>query len=526
MLKIHFGVGMTTESEVNQIGVFEYAWENHFIECLLQIVNSICNKYPHPEDWEPFETIDIDAYELYSSCHAWQHALLIKQRDLKNKHPSQKDLKIEDSETFEIINIEFILENPYDNWDYKQICLTYDINPSLLINYPMVPWDYFTLTSKLPRDFVLTHLNKPWNLRLLFDDDISEIIKTIRKYPDVNWNFEDLSRLDFPLEFIKQFPYAKWNYKLICLHNHTITVDFMRLNPKFPWDFMSLCENTCIPVEYFLKVPDITFASIVKRNDFDYVHIFNNSCLCNKLYEDIYTYAEVLSKRWPVFDWYTIITDLHYGVQYHVPIIESDIVSTIRTNQQLGIPINFHILTMSIRDILENPDIEWDMRVLNIEDLTMQIVLANPELDWNMYKISKMNGLKVEDVLNNPDLDWHYDAIVLNKSIRITDIISTMDQIEWDLSNIGLRDDLTFDHILQMMDKGFYAFNCRLLEKNDFDNLHKRFIQEQSKIHFVYFTQEINCKLQDNLATNCTVLSKAFDPLTIGDLVRYVNEFI
>lgn len=344
-----------------------------------------------------------------------------------------------------LIPLEFILKRPFALWNYSKICVDYPtITEEILLKNSLVPWDYYVLTEhpNISLEFKMQHLNYPWNLRILFDDNVDEIMKTIDAYPNVKWNFEDLSNIaNLPIKFIMRYPYSKWNYNVISSLNQTITEEIIDLNPTFPWMNHKLIYNSKISIEYIIANIKVKWQcpDLLNRGDITIETIFNNPFFG-------WEYAN-LSLYFPFFKWNMILENLRNGYIYQMPIIMDNTIDTININLQIGIPLNFE-------------------------------------------RISESCELSIYDILNNPRLPWTYGLLSANVNIPIEQLLKNP-QLYWNASNLLKRPDITFKHVYDLLEENMFGFNFDSLCDNKFIIEKEKFFRMKSIVNFLHIAQEI-----------------------------------
>lgn len=372
------------------------------------------------------------------------------------------------------IPIKFIISHPYYFWDWRQICQDYNITEQMILENPNVPWDHNIISNYMKKEFMLEHMEKPWNLMILFDADIEKIMETIRKYPNIHCDCGYLSRLNFPIEFIMEFPYVQWDYYEICKFNYTITESMIEMFPFFPWNFEALTSNLNISNYFILNTKykwckerilfryGITLKDVFAHLDFGW----------NIGYLEIF---------WPYFDWNTIINNFH-NYYYPVPQILSGIMETIEINHQMGIPLNYDL-------------------------------------------ILKMDDLKISDIKNNPIFDNFLNSIVTNESIEIQDIYSNY-KMQLDYYDFPSRKNIKFDDIEFLFSKKIFDIDYEALSNNDFTIEKEKFLRHKQVLIFLDVSQQIR-EIKSKKSNKLNESNKSIMTIVnTMELIRYTSEFI
>ena len=153
------------------------------------------------------------------------------------------------------IDITYILNNPFKNWDYNK----------LSHNAEFKPQDF---------EILLTHCSN-------YPHQVSSSNLMSESYHKSGWKMAGLSKYkNLTINHILNYPnlISYWDYKIIS-SNSSIHIDDILNNQKFDWDYRNLSDTI---------LENLTYEHIIKNLhlNFDYNHIFN-------LYETKLTISDV-----------------------------------------------------------------------------------------------------------------------------------------------------------------------------------------------------------------------------------------
>lgn len=147
-----------------------------------------------------------------------------------------KDKKIRDDSIWKYITLnpllqmDFVVAHIDLPWEWSSLHYNPNFDFDLVWDYPDLPWCYTSLSchKKLSMDVIIELQHKPWDWHSIqrlsqFDIDI------IKKIPDVGWNYYELStHKDLTMELVRLFPDKEWSWYSIA--RQSFERDRVRLN--------------------------------------------------------------------------------------------------------------------------------------------------------------------------------------------------------------------------------------------------------------------------------------------------------
>lgn len=143
-------------------------------------------------------------------------------------------------------DLNFIVAHPQYQWSWSNISDRLDVQlPSFVLKYPDLPWDYDSLSKSpfLGTTIIEATIDKPWNWDIL-SLNVSIDWKFIKKHLDKPWNWEKLSMSaittwDVIINNLKW----KWDWKIITKYNPNLSWKIINKYPQINWDFQALSRN-------------------------------------------------------------------------------------------------------------------------------------------------------------------------------------------------------------------------------------------------------------------------------------------
>ena len=104
-------------------------------------------------------------------------------------------------------------------------------------------WKYLSCNKKINIDFILDNPSDNWDMDHFFDYNRSITWKDIEKHKELPWNFTHICyNVPVTLDVVKKNPQYKWNWHAIS-SNDGITFDDYKNNPQFDWSIEGLSMN-------------------------------------------------------------------------------------------------------------------------------------------------------------------------------------------------------------------------------------------------------------------------------------------
>lgn len=118
---------------------------------------------------------------------------------------------------------------------------------------------------------------------------------------------------------------------------------------------------------------------------------------------------------------------------------------------------NYSITMDFIKDIIENPEIKFDKRLLLLnESIDPEYIMKYlKKIDW--HKLSKNRQLKTSTILNNLDRNWDWKWLSQNKIITL-DFINNNPHLPFNWSYLSLNPNITQDFVLEHYDKNWNPY--------------------------------------------------------------------
>ena len=85
--------------------------------------------------------------------------------------------------------------------------------------------------------------------------DKLELIKLIEKYPEKNWDWNNISsNPNLPIDYIEKHPEKDWNWDYISFNPNFTMEDIEKYSEK-PWNWSEISANPNVTMEYIEKYP-------------------------------------------------------------------------------------------------------------------------------------------------------------------------------------------------------------------------------------------------------------------------------
>jgi hypothetical protein len=273
-----------------------------------------------------------------------------------------------------IINIKYIISNPNVHMNilikfYELNEISYETGDSnnrisnldnLISENPSITIDDIKKNKNIKWNYDLLSSNKNMNWKFILDT--MKTVKYNKLESKMKWNFELLSSnpiINF--DIVKKYPKYKWFYGNLST-NPNITLKIIRENPNPEWNYLLMGSNPGISLK------DLLDSKEVKR-EIKQVHFYKSDIIGQYSVNKKLTIKDVLDKKY--YD------DL-----------ESEEIS-----------VNAGI---SIKDIMKNPQIFWDLEnTLRNPNMTFKTLIENKHIfDYNIESIlrNEYNGKHKEDV--------------------------------------------------------------------------------------------------------------------------------
>lgn len=264
-------------------------------------------------------------------------------------------------------------------WSWNSLSLHPSVNLQVLKNLRDKPWNWSLLTKnpKFSWMWVQEFPEKEWDWIWLSSCD-SFSWNWVREFPDAHWNWNVLSDKIIDIQTVKDFPDASWNWYKLTL-GPQISVGDMMANPNLPWTINQLL---------FVDIDD-EFVSFLRffRSHYDSVAWKDHT------------------SRTP---WKII-------------------------KRNMDLPWDLFFLRLKSSDEFGEDDVRVlyeNVSILNwtylSEMLDFETIISKcPDLPWTFFHVSKNKTVSYKDVLKFPDLDWDHSCIQLEDDKR-----------EWNAANI------------------------------------------------------------------------------------------
>ena len=206
----------------------------------------IINKYPDkPWDWEWLLENTYIPINKYIPIN-----LIKKYKNRQNYQELSKNPNITE---------EFILKQPYQNWNIKW----------LIENNKITDFNALTKFKNIYSYIIDKYLNKPWDWEWLIENTDINVEKyiplnLIEKYKDTFYCYYLNFNPNLTEEFILKYPYKDWNIEYLIKNNkiidfnaltkfRNINQDIINKYPNKQWDWEWLIENTEIKLERYIS---------------------------------------------------------------------------------------------------------------------------------------------------------------------------------------------------------------------------------------------------------------------------------
>jgi len=320
------------------------------------------------------------------------------------------------------------LEKP---WDWAALSANPCITQQDIEDYPFIPWNWATASDNpnITLEYVLSHLERDWNFASLSSNP-SLTIDHLLDHPDHDWDWLKLSRhKNITWQHIQEYSHLSWNFAMVSAnpnitmsillansdilwspfylsYNPRITLNDIRDNPTFPWDWHLLSSDKVLEgltaadvinprlkwnISNLSANPSVTMDLIDQTPEisWDYHRISHNPNL---------TLTYVLKNSAKPWDW-----DIF---PYSLPVHGS-----------------VHVLKNLAF---------WNKNILNARklsynaSLTLVDVLENPDIDWSWATLSSSLNLHDADLQHHKVCDWFWQShpwfwpmLSVNKSLRL-----------------------------------------------------------------------------------------------------------
>lgn len=271
-------------------------------------------------------------------------------------------------------------------------------------DWPELNSTYSTLSrSQLGHDYVCEKLSENPNISW----------KIITNNPDIEWNYEGISRNpNIKLGIIKTHIHKFNNFGTDLSKNPNITWKFIKKNTNIEWRYDLLSANPCI--DWNIIKSNVgkgwSWNWIVRNPSIHHKEIDHNP---NKSpYFDFLSKSELglQSMNWEEFHKY--LKDLG--------------VLNLNVNNTHFSPVSWiwHIISrhksVTWEIINKYPDYSWNPRgVSENMNIKWNIILNNSSYDWDWNYISMNINITPDIVKNNPNLPWNWQMLSKNKSIDL-----------------------------------------------------------------------------------------------------------
>lgn len=247
-------------------------------------------------------------------------------------------------------------------------------------------------------------------------------IEWVEKYPDKDWNWEDISSSpNFQIEWVDKYPDKKWDWEAIT-QSKNITLEFIKNNPHYPWKYTSMLFNPQCNIDWieFMVENKIDIwwgdygISDHKNLRFSWIEKFPNIDWCWEIYIPYNKYLDITKEN-----------IIKYGLD---KIASKGYINPFSKN------IN---LTLEIIEMF--PKSKWDVKELSKNpNLTIEWINKFPKSKWDFSELSKNPNLTIE---------W------INKFPKATGgFIKWMNEYpkdKWDFKQISKNPNLTIEWINQ-----------------------------------------------------------------------------
>nr|QFG73646.1 MAG: hypothetical protein [Megaviridae environmental sample] len=368
--------------------------------------------------------------------------------------------------------IQYIIQYPDYNWDWKYISQHYVIpfhillsnydlpwnmwgisrNPCITLDiirkYPDLSWSFrgISWNPNLTKEFFLDNLGMSWDWRRI----CSLPFMDIELIDEINKNKSDIIELDWmslsknpniTLDSIIQNPQYKWTWEQISLRED-LTWSIIYKNLDKPWDWSHISENKIITMDIVKMYPNLPWSWITLS--------FNPNIT-------IYDVLDNLEKPW---SWWNLAYKKH-----PLEILQMDLPWDWRALSNFG-HLNKEILKINApwdwESISYNPNIP-------IQDLIETMNNNNTINIINVWHLSRRYDLEIKCVLDNL-IPWDWDGISANPAITMRDVRENINE-PWNWESLSKNPNLDIDFIYMYSDK---PWNIRELSRNPFLGNYKR----------------------------------------------------
>ena len=222
------------------------------------------------------------------------------------------------------------------------------------------------------------------------------------------------------------------------MRNGRITQRDIMKNPKFGWKYELLIENKRIPFMFLIEYFQITKDAYTFRT-FEILRAFKET---STEFRSQYMAACLGFIKNPNTDVWRSQRAFYDIIEY----IDTDIrKSPLQLPMHLGNSTVAQHVPLDIR--LANPQVGWDWNLaLFVVKLPINSTADHP---WLRFELKRLNGtLTIKDILDNPDVIWDRNVISKIPSIDINDIIALrMDGRPLYIFGLGDHPDLSLEII-------------------------------------------------------------------------------
>ena len=265
------------------------------------------------------------------------------------------------------INDKIIIERikKYD-FDFYKLSDNPNISFEVILNSLDKKWDWGLLSKhpKLTFDFILNHL-------------------------DYNWSWVHISiHSNITFENIIEHLELNWIWEYVC-YNENITIKNIIDNPNLPWSWRSLSKNDNI-TQYFLTYSNLSwnFDDLTYNGDLTDIDI-------------------ILEKN-------NLLDQLKFIKLDENPNITINYIKECINNNNKSVDYwcwEQLSCNMSIKDIIDNPDLPWDMSIVCEFNkyLTINDIIKYPNYLNCWSSLSCHANITFNDILPYQNLPWQYD---------------------------------------------------------------------------------------------------------------------
>lgn len=248
-----------------------------------------------------------------------------------------------------------------------------------------------------PKDSSLTMISYNLNIPIweIIEMDRSNDPMQLSRRPDVN------------IDVLKKFPNYRWCWKTLSSQNPNIGIEDIMQNLQLPWSFNAVSGRSDLTVSIVQNNPKLSW---------NWEELSRSSIA-----------VELMRLFGPHMFWKVAIHNIH------VP---------------MSIIINHHIMSgfvgelrrddITIRDILINPKLDWNWRLLTAT-LPIQDIVKNKHLGWMYENLHHNPSIAEAIIVEYPHL--FHGSLILSKNISLQ-FISEKPYWKWDWTLLTMREHL------------------------------------------------------------------------------------